>query len=622
MLQKKSKYRELARQLSISASMAVFCSAFSSSAQSGDTGAYNTDDNGYARHDTGYMTSSDIIAESAPVPQYNASSGLSVTYTHSGRLSLRKASAYLDASNTATEKLDIPSAEPIRQATAQADPFLQEHAAPGRSIPTQIAANAHKAKESRKIAARSGAIRLAAKEHSHTKAYKAHEIAQNAKTRTGHSATIIAQHHNALAVHLAKSESHAAPTVLAENTPVAAPLASGQQEVAQTENKANVNLMEAVDRKEQQVAAASPSPQVLSELPWLSQGGTKANANLLEAVDRKEQQVADASTPSQTSSQLPWLAQKTQQAFVNTASAQHPVTESVKIEPLGNSNTAIMPVYGQNAAPMPPVQSAPIQMPPDQTVPISEQSKNIIDSLPPEKPQTFKQLEPVNIDHARKSELDGQMEEKNHNGIGIKISVRQPKEDVAKMLEAAYDDLIAGDQGGAVELYRHVLTMQPDNKLALFGLATTYHRAGLLEQARPLYGKLLALDPHNVEGLNNFLVLLSDENPKDALVELGKLEKTHPSFSPIPAQMAIIYEKTGDYEKAAEKMNAAITLSPENLKYRYDMAIILDRSGDWADAAVFYKEILTASERGEKISANPEEIQQRLTFILSNRPKG
>src|SRR6185369_5324725 len=122
---------------------------------------------------------------------------------------------------------------------------------------------------------------------------------------------------------------------------------------------------------------------------------------------------------------------------------------------------------------------------------------------------------------------------------------------------------------------------------------------GQVQLARPLYGKLLAIDPHNVEGLNNFLVLLADEDPHDALNELNNLEKSHPGFSPIPAQMAVILEKAGDYKAAADKMGTAIGLSPENLKYRYNMAVILDKAGDWENAAVFYRQLLSAVERGE-----------------------
>ena len=249
---------------------------------------------------------------------------------------------------------------------------------------------------------------------------------------------------------------------------------------------------------------------------------------------------------------------------------------------------------------------------------LSAQSKAIAEALPPEKIKRQPIKPPLTITHLDKNPLDSE-DVRKHEGVGISISVRRPKANVNHLLEEAYDTLIAGDQEGAIALYKEVLANQPDNKLGLFGLATTYHRAGQLEMARPLYGRLLAIDPQNAEGLNNFLVLLADESPEDALNEMKKLERTHPDFSPLPAQMAVVYEKMGRHEEAIVNMTHAIELSPENIKYRYDMAIMLDKMGDWGNAATYYQQLITASERGEKIPTKPEEIQERLTFIRSNK---
>jgi len=251
---------------------------------------------------------------------------------------------------------------------------------------------------------------------------------------------------------------------------------------------------------------------------------------------------------------------------------------------------------------------------------LTAQSKQIADTLPPEKAPHEEKKGLITLEREHKNALEGDAEIQEHEGVGIKISVRRPKADANRLLNNAYDSLMAGDQSEAIALYKQVLEEQPSNKLALLGLATTYHRAGQLQLARPLYGKLLAEDPHNMEGLNNFLVLLADESPQGAMVELIKLQHTHPTFSPIAAQIGIIYEKMGDFGKAAQAMGHAIELSPENLKYRYDMAIILDKQGDWRSASVFYQQLITANDRGEKIPANPDEIQKRLTFIRSNRP--
>jgi Tfp pilus assembly protein PilF len=260
-------------------------------------------------------------------------------------------------------------------------------------------------------------------------------------------------------------------------------------------------------------------------------------------------------------------------------------------------------------------------MPLPDATPLSPESKRIADALPPEKTKSAVKKPPITLTHQRKNPLEDNVEVKQHDGIGMSIKVKRSKPNINNMLENAYDALIAGNQEEAIIIYKNVLEEQPNNKLALFGLATTYHRAGQIQLARPLYGKLLSIDPHNVEGLNNFLVLLADESPQEALTELGELRRSHPTFSPVPAQMAAIYEKTGNYSSAADLMKQAIDLSPENLKYRYNMAIILDKKGEWAEAADFYRQLLVANERGEKIPTNSEEIQKRLTFISSNKPK-
>lgn len=248
---------------------------------------------------------------------------------------------------------------------------------------------------------------------------------------------------------------------------------------------------------------------------------------------------------------------------------------------------------------------------------LSAESLAVLDSLPPEVRSSNVPKKNVTLDRSNKagSEEDAV---KKHEAYGMKISVKRPKVDVFRMLESAYNSLIAGDQQYAITLYKEVLDEEPDNTLALFGLATTYHRAGQTTLARPLYAKLLEIDPHNVEGLNNFLVLLADESPDAALEELEKLRQSHPGFSPVLAQMALIHERRGEYDLAAQKLAQANSISPENLKYQYNMAIVLDKMKDWPEASKWYQRLLTASERGEKIPGNAQEIQQRLTFIRSN----
>lgn len=256
---------------------------------------------------------------------------------------------------------------------------------------------------------------------------------------------------------------------------------------------------------------------------------------------------------------------------------------------------------------------------------LSRQSKEVAKKLPATLDKKAKSAPPFSIDHAKNAKdifkpANPAAETIKHEALGIKIEVKKPKFDQNYELEKAYNALSSGQSGTAIDLYRNVLANDPDNTNALFGLATLYHRAGQIEMARPLYAKLLAIDPNNRDGWNNFLVLLADEAPEDALPQLQKLQARNPAFSPIPAQMSVIYQKMGDLDKASEQMFKAIKLAPENLTYRYNLAILLDKEKKYDEAADLYAQILEAYRRGESIPGNAQKIQQRLTFISSNRP--
>lgn len=213
------------------------------------------------------------------------------------------------------------------------------------------------------------------------------------------------------------------------------------------------------------------------------------------------------------------------------------------------------------------------------------------------------------------TDLIPNLKESEFESAGLKITVSRDSFDANYELNRAYEALIAGDSEMAVDIYQNILASDPKNEDALFGLAATYHRAGETTKARPLYGALLRINPDHREALNNFLVLVSDEAPEEALFELQKLSERNPDFSPIRAQMALVLEKLGQHDLAREQMIRAIRMSPENLVYKYNLAVMMDRQGRYADAAALYNLLIEASLRGESIPAPLEEIQKRMTYI-------
>ena len=258
---------------------------------------------------------------------------------------------------------------------------------------------------------------------------------------------------------------------------------------------------------------------------------------------------------------------------------------------------------------------------------LSEQTKQILDKIPSgldaPKPDrnskvAIKRYDP-DVEGVLMPKQEAADEVASMEGEGVSIQVRRPSLDADAELERAYQALTAGDSELAIELYKEVAVAYPRNEGALFGLAATYHQIGRTDQARVYYDRLLRINPDHRDALNNFLVLVAEESPEEALHQMQNLERKNPDFSPIPAQMAIIYSKMGNHQASKAKMLRAIQISPDNLAYQYNLAIMMDQQGNYTEAAALYRKLIEASQRGAAIPTDVDEIEHRLVYIDSVR---
>lgn len=356
-----------------------------------------------------------------------------------------------------------------------------------------------------------------------------------------------------------------------------------------------------VTRKASQPIPSSPAP--LTNVATITE--PKANTTVPAAPAIKEAPAvsmpaapvpASASTAPTQIAQLPPPPVMTSSQAARVAEATNTVSAAPEV--LGT------PI----ASAAPAVISAP---------PLTNESKKILSNLQPQaKASAVERAKRVDVKRVSPEVADiVKKAEEVYESAGVSIRVSTPQLDSTTELERAYESLMGGDTEVAIRIYQDLLRRNPGNEEALFGLAATYHRTGQIENARPLYGRLLAQNPQHREALNNFLMLVANESPREALTELAQLENRNPSYSPIPAQMGIIYDRLGEPEVARSKMLRAIELSPENWTYKYNLAVMLDRRQAYADAAAIYREIIDASLQGEPMSMDMKALQARLNYI-------
>lgn len=238
-----------------------------------------------------------------------------------------------------------------------------------------------------------------------------------------------------------------------------------------------------------------------------------------------------------------------------------------------------------------------------------------------------KSIVPVKINEAKESQEDISIiydsprkplpsndGQKFTSALGFKVKDTEPN-DISTLIASAYKAAISGQSEAALTLYKKALLKDNNNTNVLFALASLYQRLSQYKEAKIHYKKLLTVDPDYKKALNNYLVLMSEESPGQALTELKEMERVNPDFSPIQAQIGMIYAQMGDYASAEKYLHRSIILAPEVLHYRYNLAVVYDNMKKYSEAIAVYKQILDAGGASEVLPQNSNSIRNRMTYL-------
>lgn len=198
--------------------------------------------------------------------------------------------------------------------------------------------------------------------------------------------------------------------------------------------------------------------------------------------------------------------------------------------------------------------------------------------------------------------------------FGVKVK-EQETEDTSSLISLGYKAAISGQTEAALSLYKKALGKEATNTNILFAIASLYHKLAQYKEAKIHYKKLLNIDPDYKKALNNYLVVMSEESPGQALVELKEIEKENPDFSPVQAQIGMIYAQMGDYVSAEKYLRRSVILAPEVVHYRYNLAVVFDTMQKYSEAISVYKQILDAGSSGEALPQSSSSIRTRMTYL-------
>jgi tetratricopeptide (TPR) repeat protein len=202
------------------------------------------------------------------------------------------------------------------------------------------------------------------------------------------------------------------------------------------------------------------------------------------------------------------------------------------------------------------------------------------------------------------------------SGVGNAVQVRQIAKDAQDNVGAGYNALLRGEYDTALGFYDRALQKEPTSVLALLGRGAALQKLHRLDEARDAYSNALKIDPENREALTNITSIVAERSPAEALNVLLDLEKHYPAFSPIKAQIGLLYAKTGSMEQALDYLRRAAALSPDATMYQYNLALVLDHMNLREQAVSAYEHVLSSISVGQ---APPElsssNIERRVRYL-------
>ncbi len=186
--------------------------------------------------------------------------------------------------------------------------------------------------------------------------------------------------------------------------------------------------------------------------------------------------------------------------------------------------------------------------------------------------------------------------------------------------KVAYNATLNGQYEVAIELYKQVLKMEPDNSYAMFSLGVLYQKLGQYRQAKIIYYKLLQNNPSNKEEIiGNILSTMLQESPRDALYLLTRLANSNPQSSYILVQTAFAFETVKNYDKAAEFLQKAVALSPERVDYLYNLAVMYDKAQNYTKSLETYNEVVRNYQDNKWAASVPLQAVQLRIESLKNK---
>ena len=150
-----------------------------------------------------------------------------------------------------------------------------------------------------------------------------------------------------------------------------------------------------------------------------------------------------------------------------------------------------------------------------------------------------------------------------------------------------------GQFDGAIEQYRALLRLQPDDPDAHNNLGNALTARGRLDEAIQQFKESIRLKPNNAAAQCNLAIVLAAKNQlPDAKLHYRRAIALNPNFVQAHVQFGRLLARQGRWDEAIAHYQRAVQIAPGSWRPGFDLAAAQLARGDFAEAIAQWKAIL------------------------------
>ncbi|MDP3357074.1 MAG: tetratricopeptide repeat protein [Polaromonas sp.] len=191
----------------------------------------------------------------------------------------------------------------------------------------------------------------------------------------------------------------------------------------------------------------------------------------------------------------------------------------------------------------------------------------------------------------------------------------------ASLMDAAYAAYQAGKPAEATRLYQDVLRADPTQRDAWLGLAVIAHAGNQREPAMDAYKRVLRLEPQNATALAGLSSLITSAGEPQQESRLREMLARAPQEADLNNALGLVLSGEQRWSEAQPLFFKAHSAAPLEAQFAYNLAVTLDHLRKSALAAQYYETALGLAA-GRASGFDEASARNRLTALRARAPAG